>query len=163
MQKSDKKTFALTKGEHLIQFSVESRIEPKVISSYWDTQSQNVEIGDGMDSLAEVAIKRITFKGSIFGGAFECQKCPTGTVSARESFHCLPCIAGSQASADQSSCTPCKEGFFNQNERGTCQKCPPFTSSRRHETDAVVFTQPGKKADVEAATHCVLDKELHVL
>ena len=31
------KTFNLDKGDHLIQFSVESRIEPNVIKSYWET------------------------------------------------------------------------------------------------------------------------------
>ena len=37
IQRSDSSTFKLAKGEHLIQLSVESRIEPKVVSSYWDT------------------------------------------------------------------------------------------------------------------------------
>mmetsp|Transcript_41374 Transcript_41374/g.54417 ORF Transcript_41374/g.54417 Transcript_41374/m.54417 type:complete len:90 (-) Transcript_41374:1188-1457(-) len=39
VQRSESGSFELTKGEHLIQFSVESRIEPQVVSSYWDTQS----------------------------------------------------------------------------------------------------------------------------
>ena len=29
--------FPLNKGNHLIQFSVESRISPKIIKDYWDT------------------------------------------------------------------------------------------------------------------------------
>ena len=31
-------TFDLDKGDHLIQFSVESRLEPDLISNYFDTQ-----------------------------------------------------------------------------------------------------------------------------
>lgn len=37
VQRSETHTFDLKKGEHLIQFSVESRIEPALITSYWDT------------------------------------------------------------------------------------------------------------------------------
>ena len=36
-QMTDTIKFELGKGRHLIQFSLESRIEPKVIASYWDT------------------------------------------------------------------------------------------------------------------------------
>ena len=32
------KTIEMKKGDHLIQFSVESRIEPDLISSYWQTK-----------------------------------------------------------------------------------------------------------------------------
>mmetsp|Transcript_10833 Transcript_10833/g.13647 ORF Transcript_10833/g.13647 Transcript_10833/m.13647 type:complete len:84 (+) Transcript_10833:2072-2323(+) len=58
---------------------------------------------------------------------------------------------------------PCKQGFFNQDEKGFCEECPPFTSSRRHEEDPT-YLEVGseKKADVTAATHCVLDDELHI-
>jgi hypothetical protein len=96
VQRSESRSFQLKKGEHLIQFSVESRIEPKIVTTYWDTQSQNVEFQDGMSSMAEVAIKRITFKGSVLGGAFECEKCPSGTIAPEKSFHCLPCTPGSE-------------------------------------------------------------------
>ena len=34
----EKMTFDLEKGDHLIQFSVESRLEPDLISNYFDTQ-----------------------------------------------------------------------------------------------------------------------------
>ena len=37
VQRADAKEFRLEKGEHLIQFSAESKIEPDVIFSYWDT------------------------------------------------------------------------------------------------------------------------------
>ena len=122
-----------------------------------------------MASIAEVAIKRITFKGTILGGAFECQKCPSGTVAPERSFHCLPCTPGSEQDKDQASCQPCKEGYFNPEDRGWCKLCPAFTSSRRHEEDPTYYAggAGGKvseeRADVTASTHCVLDSELHVL
>ena len=65
--------FELEKGEHLIQFSVESRLEPDIIANYFDTQDQSLREDDGIDSLAEVAIHRITFRGAINGGAYECK------------------------------------------------------------------------------------------
>ena len=39
-----------------------------------------------MESEAEVAIKRITFKGAAKGGAASCQKCPQGTYSPIGSY-----------------------------------------------------------------------------
>jgi len=69
VKKSETRTFELNEGIHLIQFAVESRIEPKLITSYWDTQTS---LEDRIGSLAEVDIKRITFKGTTIGGAFEC-------------------------------------------------------------------------------------------
>lgn len=60
-------------------------------------------------------------------------------------------------------CTPCKEGTFNQDERGHCKHCPPFTSSRRHEEESPIFTDGHTKHQLSAATHCILDSELHVL
>ena len=61
---------------------MESRLEPDLITSYADTQNYNMVQDDHMASLAEVSIKRITIKGGIKGGAYECQKCPKGTISA---------------------------------------------------------------------------------
>ena len=87
-----------------------------------------------------------------------------GTVAMEGSSHCLPCIAGSQANKKNERCEPCKEGFFNQVEGGHCKKCPPFTSSRRHESDVGIYEKDGvtKAKEQSAATHCVLDDELHV-
>jgi len=34
MKRMNQKTFDLARGEHLVQFTLESRIEPEVISSY---------------------------------------------------------------------------------------------------------------------------------
>ena len=48
-------------------------------------------------------------------------------------------------------------------------KCPAFTSSRRHDEDIAMYFNKTlangslKKDDVEAATHCVLEREFHVL
>ena len=56
----------------MIQFAVESRLEPDLITSYWDTQNLNMTPNDHIGSLAEVAIERITIKGGIIGGAYEC-------------------------------------------------------------------------------------------
>lgn len=100
VQKTDTHTFSMSKGDHLIQFSGQSVIRPPVIASYWDTQSQDVEIGDGMDSLAEIKITSITFTGTVIGGAFECLQCPKGTISEGETFHCLPCLPGSEPNKD---------------------------------------------------------------
>ena len=124
VQKSSKSTFKLKKGRHLIQFSVESRNAPKVISSYWDTQDQNMEIDDGIESLAEVAITRITIEAAPFGGAFECVKCREGTVAKEKSWKCTECPEGHEPKPDQSECVPCKEGYFNADPAGKCKKCP---------------------------------------
>lgn len=35
---TNEKSFALAKGDHLIQFSVESRLEPDLIASFWDIE-----------------------------------------------------------------------------------------------------------------------------
>jgi hypothetical protein len=127
------------KVDHLIQFSVESRIRADPIASYYETQDENMNLDDNMESLAEVFIRRITFKGGMIGGADECQKCPMGTFSAGYTFQCQACIPGTEPNSDKSGCTPCKKGFFNQLYSGSCRKCPPFTSSRRHPDDPPVF------------------------
>ena len=82
MQRIGKEIFELERGNHLIQFSVESRLSPDVITSYYDTQNQNMSPDDHVESLAQVAIKRITINGSDQGGAYTCKKCPAGTVSS---------------------------------------------------------------------------------
>lgn len=53
VQKVDSFTYDLSKGDHLIQLSVESRREPEVVRSYSDTLSNNMEDEtDGIDSVA---------------------------------------------------------------------------------------------------------------
>ena len=75
-KKNSSKTIPLEKGNNLIQFTAESRIEPDLIRSYWDTSDDKHLGHHKMESEAEVAIKRITFKGSAVGGAYACEKCP---------------------------------------------------------------------------------------
>ena len=134
----------------------------EAIASYWDTHLWN-DNEDILQSRAEVAINRITIKGGIHGGAYECQKCPMGTVSQALTYSCMPCIPGSQPNEKQSECSPCKEGFYNQNERDKCKRCPPFTHSARHPEDPPVFVEKGKPATrTQAATHCEMDTEFHV-
>ena len=90
-------------------------------------------------------------------------------MSPGKAFMCLSCQPGTEPSPDRSKCIPCKEGFFNPKQRGTCMKCPAFTSSRRHDEDIAMYFNKTlangslKKDDVEAATHCVLEREFHVL
>ena len=116
-----------------------------------------------MDSLAEVSIKRITINGGIVGGAYECKKCPLGTVSSGLTFHCMACQVGTQPNEDKTMCMPCAKGFYNQEEGGTCKRCPPFTHSRRHKDDSALYDKETKKMILdEAATHCELDPELHI-
>ena len=57
-----------------------------------------------MDSLAEIKINRITFTGTVVGGAFECLQCPKGTISEGETFHCLPCLPGSEPNKEKTKC-----------------------------------------------------------
>ena len=71
IQKNQIRSFPLEKGDHLIQFSVESRIQEEAIASYWDTHIYD-DNADILQSRAEVAINRITIKGGIHGGAYEC-------------------------------------------------------------------------------------------
>lgn len=163
---SKEKTFELGKGDHLIQFSVESRIEPDLISSYWDTKDQD-GLGEPhqINSQAEAGIQRITFVGASKGGAYSCDVCPVGTYSQIASYQCLDCVAGSQPTKDRTSCTPCKEGMFNNKDGGLCKNCPPFTHSRRHAKDAKIWSGKGDEQKLimdEAATHCELDPEFHV-
>ena len=76
-KRSATKKIELEKGNNLIQFAAESRIEPDLISSYWNT-SDNKHMGHHkMESEAEISIQRITFKGTAKdGGAYACEKCP---------------------------------------------------------------------------------------
>ena len=119
---------------------------------------------DGADSLAEVIIRKMSFRGAVKGGAYECSKCPEGSVSLGSTLTCEKCIPGTEANKDSTGCTPCKEGYYNSKEMGTCTKCPAFTTSARHSKDHPIFKN-GVKNDTmmtEAATACELDTELHV-
>lgn len=80
--------FPLERGDHLIQFAVESRIEPDLISSFWQTKENSTKGHHKVESEAEVAIKRITFQGAASGGAYTCEKCPEGTFSPIASYQC---------------------------------------------------------------------------
>ena len=161
LKRVSSRTFGLAKGEHLIQFSLESRIEPEVIISFDDVASEADKVSE---SLAEVAITRTTVIGSTFGGAFECKTCPTGSVSEGARSHCLACIEGSEANKQRSGCMPCKKGFYNDARGSHCKWCPDFTSSRRHDEEIPIYSSDGqRKAQETASTHCVLDDELHVL
>lgn len=85
----------------MIQFAVESRIEPNLISSFWQTKDNNFKANHLVESEAEVAIKRITFKGSARGGgAYTCEKCPQGTFSPISTYQCQNCPEGSEPSKD---------------------------------------------------------------
>ena len=121
-------------------------------------------MNDHLESLAEVAIKRITFKGSNEGGAFECVKCPAGSISLGQTFSCTPCFPGTEPNNEQTACIPCREGWFNNADSGKCRKCPPFTNSKRHDEDAPIYkdADAGEKITNTAATSCELDGELHV-
>ena len=89
-KKNDSMKFDLTPGDHLIQFSLQSTREKNPIASFWDTQgnSQMAQDDHIEQSLAEVAIKRITFRGANKGGAYECKQCPVGTISTGDAYHC---------------------------------------------------------------------------
>ncbi len=60
-----------------------------------------MERNDHMESLAEVAIKRITFEGAYIGGASACQNCPKAMISnSLNMFQCTKCPAGMEPNAD---------------------------------------------------------------
>ena len=162
LKRQDQRTFDLAKGEHLVQFSLESRIDPEIFASY-DDIFWSKEADAAAASLAEVAVTRIMIVGSTLGGASECKNCPMGAVSEGGKSHCLRCIEGSEANKDRSGCTPCKKGFYNQSRGGKCRRCPPFTSSRRHEEEIPIYAKDGEPLEESAATHCVLDEDLHEL
>ena len=96
-------------------------------------------LDDGADSLAEVIIQKLSFRGAVKGGAYECQQCPEGSVSRGSTLTCEKCPAGTEANKEKTGCTPCAEGSFNNKEMGTCKKCPAFTTSARHRSDAPVY------------------------
>ena len=100
---------------------------------------------DNMDSLAEVFIERITFRGALKGGAYECKTCPKGTVSRGQTFECTSCPAGTEPTKDKTACTPCKEGWYNSEDRGKCKRCPSFTNSRRHSSDYPVYDEKSEE------------------
>ena len=76
------RTYELNKGEHLVQFSVESRIEPEVIANFYESKKDNHSSSSSSgSSLAEAAIKSIIIKGSSLGGAYSCEPCPMGTIA----------------------------------------------------------------------------------
>ena len=169
-KQEQKQQFEMDSGSNLIQFMVESRIEPKLVKSYWDTADTFIsgvhKASTESESEAEVAIKRIIVKGSEQGGAFSCEPCPQGTISKILSHDCEKCPAGSEPNKNKTACTPCKTGTFSNKEGGTCKNCPPFTHSRRHEKDPLVFNGDDMhpKAVMDStATHCELDEEFHVL
>ena len=85
------KKFPLAKGEHFIQFIVESRISANLISSYKDLDLDYIT-----ESKAQVAIKKITIEGGDEGGAEICQKCPKGAVTNGITFTCIACQAGTE-------------------------------------------------------------------
>ena len=103
---------------------------------------------DGIGSLAEVAIKRITVVGSNQGGAFDCRNCPIGTASTFSSLMCHECPVGTEVGENGTKCVPCKEGWFNNVEKSKCKKCPPFTNSQRHETDAPIWKKDQESEEV---------------
>ena len=51
-------------------------------------------------SAARVLIKRVTFIGTILGGAFECLSCPEGLVNSGHNSYCETCPDGHYPSPD---------------------------------------------------------------
>ena len=112
---------------------------------------------DHIESLAQVAITRITIRGGNAGGAEECQKCKTGSVSLKQSFQCRACPVGTEAHKNNSECVYCSKGYYSDKEGGNCKKCPAFTVPKRY------IDEQDEKLDPEkGGTHCELEPELHV-
>lgn len=90
-------------------------------------------------SKATAVIRRLSFTGTVLGGAYECIPAPNGKYAPALSSEPHMCGAGKHPDVESAHCELCEEGSYSPEQGDNCRTCPEYTFSSPDRTACIPY------------------------
>ena len=90
-------------------------------------------------SKATAVIRRLSFTGTVLGGAYECIPAPNGKYAPALSSEPQMCEAGKNPDVESAHCELCEEGYYSPEQGDNCKACPEYTFANEDRTACIPY------------------------